>query len=278
MDQSISIDRGFIRIPSGLVHYRTASPLTPVSSLALYMAHAGPLSSRSLVDLIGTLGERWRVLAPDMLGNGDSDPPLLDRTDMGFYVDCVVETLDRLGIEQVDFYGQHTGAHIGCELAIRHPERVRSLIMDGVGLFPETLMQQMKTHYAQPRAPDEFGGHLAWAWHWVRDLFLHFPHFLRDPEHRLHKSTVPGAEVLHLMALDLLKALPTYHLAYQAVFDHPVAERLPLLRLPTLVMSVDSDPLATYLDAAAALVPGAVRKRVGREARATTIAAFLSGL
>lgn len=278
MDRPVLIDREFVRLSSGLVHYRSASPEVMSSPVPLYMAHAGPLSSRSLVDMIAALGRERRVIAPDMMGNGDSDPPPMARTDMGFYVDCVVETLDRLGIEQVDFYGQHTGAHIGCELAIRHPERVRSLIMDGVGLFPETLMQQMKTHYAQARAPDEFGGHLAWAWHWVRDLFLHFPHFLRDPEHRLHKSAVPGAEVLHLMVMDLLKALPTYHLAYQAAFDHPVAERLPLLRLPTLVMSVDSDPLATYLDDVAALVPGAVSKRVGREARATTVAAFLSGL
>lgn len=275
MSQSILLNRGFVRIQHGLVHFRSASTAEGEGHVPLYMAHAGPLSSRSLVDMIPGLSAHRPVVAPDMPGNGDSDPPPVEYPSLRFYVDCVVEFLDKQGIERVDFYGQHTGAHIGCELALNYPERVRSLIMDGVGLFPESLRQQMVEDYAPPVRPDDFGGHLAWSWNWIRDLFLHFPHFLRDPAHRLNTTAIPSAEVLHAMVVDLLKVLPTYHWAYHAVFRHSIAERLPLLSLPTLVMAVDGDPLAGYLDEAATLIPAATKRLVPRGARVQTIDEFL---
>ncbi|MCE4552865.1 alpha/beta fold hydrolase [Roseateles cellulosilyticus] len=270
------IDRHFLRLLDGrLVHYRAAGTSRP-GELPLLLAHAGPGSSAGLAPLIGELAAQRRVIAPDMPGNGDSDPLPQSQPELSDYVDQLVQTLDRLGLDQVDYCGQHSGAHIGVELALRHPNRVRRLVLDGLGVFPPALQQQMLERYAPPMQPDEHGGHLAWAWQFVGEMFVHFPHFLRDPAHRLMLGPVPPAAARHALVVELLKALPTYHLAYRAVFSHATAERLPRLRLPTLLMAAEGDPMRDYLDAAAALLPASRAVLVPREARAAEVMAFLT--
>lgn len=274
---TILVDRHFLRLADDrLLHYRAAGAAKP-GELPLILAHAGPGSSLGLVPLIKQLAQQRRVIAPDMPGNGDSEPLPMAQPRMADYVDQMVEMLDLLGIAQVDFCGQHTGAHIGCELALRHPTRVRRLMLDGLALFEPELLAKMTADYAPPVVPDEFGGHLAWAWHFVEGLFLHFPYNQRDPAHRLNHGPVPPAAARQALVVDLLKALPSYHVAYQAVYAHPTAERLALLRHPTLLLAADGDPLGVYLDAAAALVPGSEKARMTREARAGVMLGFLAG-
>jgi pimeloyl-ACP methyl ester carboxylesterase len=271
------IDRHFLRLAdTRLLHYRAAGEQGSDGDLPLLLAHAGPGSSAGLVPLIQQLAERCRVIAPDMPGNGDSDPLPMASPALADYVAQMVEMLDLLGIAQVDFCGQHTGAHIGLELALRHPTRVRRVVLDGLGLFPSKLQAQMLARYAPAVAPDEFGGHLAWAWHFVGELFLHFPYFLRDPAHRLNHGPMPPAALRQELALDLIKALPSYHLAYRAVFADDTAARLPLLRHPTLLMAAEGDPMCDFLDAAAALLPAARKERVSRSERAEMVLEFLA--
>jgi pimeloyl-ACP methyl ester carboxylesterase len=270
-----TVDRGFVRITDGLVHYRTSAPDSPGSGVPLYLAHSGPGSSRGLAPLVAELGLTRRVIAPDMLGYGDSDPPSAVPDDLGFYADCAVRILDALQIDRVDFYGAHTGAQIGCELAVRHTDRVRRLVLDGIPVFPGTLRAELLERYAPQVTPDDFGGHLAWAWNFVRDLTLHFPHYARDPAHRLHQRPVPPAEVLQFLVVDLLKALPTYHLSYRAAFLQDVAARLPLVDVPTLLIAIEGDPLAIYLDEAASLAPAARKSLIARDRLAATLHHFL---
>ncbi len=271
------IDRHFLRLAnSRLLHYRTAG-VAEAGVPPLLLAHAGPGSSSGLVPLTRQLGKHRRVIAWDMPGNGDSEPMENASPQLGDYVETLVELLDQLGIEQVDFCGQHTGAHIGCELALRHPTRVRRLMLDGIALFEPELLAQMLKQYAPAVVPDEVGSHMVWAWHFVGEIFMHFPYFLRDPAHRLNHDPLPSPAARQALVLDLMKALPSYHLAYQAAFSHPTAERLALLTHPTLFMAADGDPLAGGLEAVWALVPGAAKVRMTREGRAPVILGFVEG-
>jgi pimeloyl-ACP methyl ester carboxylesterase len=269
------IDRAFIRLPAGRVHYRYVEGPAAPSGPPLFMAHGGPGCSRGLEPLIAALGEGRRVLAPDMLGNGDSDAPRTRPTDLGDYVDAAIQLIDALDIEQVDFYGDHTGAQIGAQLAVSHPHRVRRLILDGAPLFPPALKSEFAERYAPPIAPDEYGGYLAWVWGFVRDLTLHFPYYRTDPGHRLMASPVLPLAARHALTVDILKSLPSFHLAYQAAFSHDTGEWLAQIGVPTLLLSADSDPLLTYLDEAHALVPGAAKMVTSRDGKAAAIIDFL---
>lgn len=276
------VDRAFLRLAEGLVHYRHAGapPRSRGVPLPLYLAHAGPGSSRAFEPLLPAFGRRRFAFAPDMLGNGDSAAPASEDVAIAYYVDAAVRILDALGLDAVDFYGSHTGAQIGVELAIAQPRRVRRLVLDGIPLFAPQFRQQLLANYAPKQAPDEFGGHLSWAWHFVRDQQLYWPYFDRSAGNRLANAVPPPAQ-LQASVTDVLKALGTYHIAYRAAFRQDTAALLPQLRCPVLITASERDPLSLYLDDAAALIPGAIKRRWSRETtladRIAAVEGFLAG-
>lgn len=252
------IDRGFVRLDEGLVHYRHVPPNVsgPDANLPLYMVHAGPVSSLSLAPLMSELPNTRAIYAPDTLGFGDSAPPFPETPDIDYYVDSAVRVMDRLELPKVDFYGSHTGATIGCELAIRYPERIGKLVLEGLGLFSSLEAKDMLQNYAPARSPDAYGSHLLWAWNFMRDQSLFFPYYKRDPDHRLGVPVFPTAQ-LNTYTIDVLKALQTYHKGYNAVFRHDIQARLPLIAHKTLLIAHSFDPLHIYLDEAKSLLPSA---------------------
>jgi len=86
------------------------------------------------------LAERSRVLAPDMVGFGFTERASGQRYDMDTWVGQAVGLLDALEIERTDLVGNSFGGALALALAIRHPQRVRRLVLMGsVGVpFPIT--------------------------------------------------------------------------------------------------------------------------------------------
>jgi pimeloyl-ACP methyl ester carboxylesterase len=272
--------RGFASIREGQVHYRSGGESS--TARPLWMVHASPASSVTLVPLMRELGRSRRVIAPDTLGNGDSAPPAPQVPDMTYYADASLRVMDALGIDKADLYGSHTGAHIVTEMALARPDRFGRMILDGIGMFSPEDKAELLARYAPSVQPDSFGTQFHWAWHFVRDQAWFFPYFRRDAAH-LRGLGMPGAEVLHQTTLEVLKAVRTYHHAYRAAFAHPDRERLPLVQLPTLVMADASDPLREGVASAAQLLPGA-RSLIwddaanpGAAAKARMLESFLDG-
>jgi pimeloyl-ACP methyl ester carboxylesterase len=278
----MEIDRAFVRIAEGLVHYRHCGAAR-AGGTPLYMIHASPASSITMVPMMGALGGARRIVAPDTLGNGDSAAPVPDAPDMDYYADSVARVLDALKLDRVDVYGSHTGAHIGCELAIRHPDRVRRLVFDGIGMFSAEDKADFLAHYAPEMKPDEYGRQFVWAWHFVRDQVLYFPYFRKTPRYARDQAMASPA-ALHTIVVEVLKALTTYHKGYRAAFRHPDRERLPLIGQPTFCMASEDDPLKEGVAQAAALVKNgrqailpSERDPAGLRAKAAAVAAFLDG-
>lgn len=90
--------------------------------------------------VIPALAKQARVIAPDMAGFGFTERPANYQYSMDNWVKQAVGLLDALGIEQTDLVGNSFGGALALALAIRHPQRVRRLVLMGsVGVpFPIT--------------------------------------------------------------------------------------------------------------------------------------------
>src|SRR5258706_16482383 len=80
---------------------------------------------------IPELAKRSRVIAPDMVGFGYTERPAGQRYDMDTWVTQAVGLLDALDIERTDLVGNSFGGALALALTIRHPQRVRRLVLMG---------------------------------------------------------------------------------------------------------------------------------------------------
>jgi 3-oxoadipate enol-lactonase len=105
------------------------------------IAHQSSGAGAPLLLLSGQTGShRWwtrvrsdfdafrRVVTLDYRGTGDSDAPPGPYSTPGF-ADDAVAVLDDLGIVRADVYGTSMGGRVAQWLAVRHPERVRRLVL-----------------------------------------------------------------------------------------------------------------------------------------------------
>jgi len=77
------------------------------------------------------LSERFRVLAPDVLGFGYTDRPEGVRYDVDSWTEHLVGFLDALGLQRVSLVGNSFGGAIALSLATRFPQRVDKLVLMG---------------------------------------------------------------------------------------------------------------------------------------------------
>ena len=77
------------------------------------------------------LAAHRRVIAPDMVGFGDTDRPAGISYAMETWVRQALDVLDALQIERADLVGNSFGGALALALAIRAPQRVRRLVLMG---------------------------------------------------------------------------------------------------------------------------------------------------
>lgn len=106
----------------------------------------------------GGLADRWRLLAPDAPGYGESDDPA-DPPGIDGYADAVAGLLDDVGIDRAVVLGVSWGGVIATRFALRHPERLRALVLAdtsrGSGFDPEraeAMHQRARDYAADPGA------------------------------------------------------------------------------------------------------------------------------
>ncbi|MFZ5780079.1 MAG: alpha/beta fold hydrolase [Pseudomonadota bacterium] len=110
----------------------------------LLMLHAAMGCAERFYGWVAPLSRHYRVVRLDLRGHGNSQTPAPDsRFDMDRLVADTLELMDLLGCKSAHVVGNSAGGYIGQNLAMDHPERVRSLIL--FGSTPGLRNSQAKT-------------------------------------------------------------------------------------------------------------------------------------
>ncbi|HEV7642574.1 MAG TPA: alpha/beta fold hydrolase [Pyrinomonadaceae bacterium] len=92
---------------------------------------------------IAALAAKYHVLAPDQIGFGRSDKPLIGYR-IGTYSDFLDKFLTELKIEKATLVGNSLGGWIGAFYALKYPDRVEKLVLvDAAGFAPRNLDQRI---------------------------------------------------------------------------------------------------------------------------------------
>ena len=120
------------------IFYREAGPKDAAPILLL---HGFPSSSRMFDPLFLRLSNQYRLVAPDYPGFGHSDWP--DPHAFAYTFDHLATIIDHftqaVGLTHYSMYLQDYGGPVGFRLALAHPERVDSLIIQNLAAHEDGL-------------------------------------------------------------------------------------------------------------------------------------------
>jgi pimeloyl-ACP methyl ester carboxylesterase len=217
-----SVKRGFVDTPRGQIHYATAGKGAPVLLL-----HQTPRSWDEYREVLPIIGERYRAIAMDTIGFGDSYKPK-ERGTIETYAGGVMDFLDSMSIERVSLVGHHTGGVVAVEVAATYPKRVHKLVLSATPYVDAADREARKRR--PPIDEVEFkenGSHLAELWR--RRISFY-------PKNR--------PDLLTRLVIDALKAGDRMEEGHLAVSAYKMEEKTAMLQAPTLILCGAKDPFS----------------------------------
>jgi pimeloyl-ACP methyl ester carboxylesterase len=208
---------------------------------------------------VPSFAERYRTIAFDNRGVGRSSKPPGPYT-IHEMADDAAGLLDALGIERTHILGLSMGGMIAQEIALRHPERVRGLVL--AATYPEPDEEVERTRRF---TTGQLGGSITADGEVQIDLqavnpLVFFQHLLPLVFSESFITTeLPKLMQLFAGSLQYGFSLEAIFGQLTAVMNHKATDRLHKIASPTLVLTGDADRLipAANSDVLAAHIPGA---------------------
>ncbi len=120
------------------IFYREAGPKNAPTILLL---HGFPTSSHMFRNLIPALSDQFHLVAPDYPGYGNSSMPPVNEFDYSF--DNLAKVMEgfiqKIGLKKYSLYLMDYGAPVGFRIAVNHPERVQTLIIQNGNAYDEGI-------------------------------------------------------------------------------------------------------------------------------------------
>jgi pimeloyl-ACP methyl ester carboxylesterase len=228
--------RGYAASRFGQVHYAVGGSGPPV-----VLIPPSKRSARVYADLAVALVAHFRVVCPDTLGFGNSDP-LPSGATVADLAEGTLACLDSLGMGHAHFFGLHTGNKIAAAIAAQAPQRVDKLVLAGHthSLIPNqarrnaVIGELVKTFLAVDVVTDEAErARQAWetlqrrvadAW-WDGSLFG-------------AAGTLAQVRLAKRVVVDYLQSSDSTVGLYEANFRYDLEADLRQIKAPTLILEI----------------------------------------
>jgi pimeloyl-ACP methyl ester carboxylesterase len=240
MPATVNVRRSYADCRYGQLHIATAYPSgggfdekTPLVCLH----HAGG-SNRVFSALLPELGRDRSVYAVDLPGHGSSDVPT-GTPAIADYAGAIGDFVTSLRIRTFDLLGVEAGALIAAEIAATRGPQVRRAVLVSIPYAAQPI-RQLAPRGEAADAPN--AGGLVEDWQKFSSS---------------RPANVPLAAT-QLAFADHLRAGLHETNVRSAMHEYPVAQRLPLMRLPTLVICPNDDLREQTLRAKSCLAQGSL--------------------
>jgi pimeloyl-ACP methyl ester carboxylesterase len=176
------------------------------------------------------LADHYRLTAFDNRGAGRTAMPSEPVTAKKL-ADDAAQVLRALGIRSAHVVGFSMGSAIAQELALRHPERVRSLVLVSTYARPDALLRAQFTfwRWLPEVAPSE------------RAFFEGFFTWVYTP--RAHEDGTVDQIVAEALAFPHQQSVEAFQAQVDVCLAHDTVDRLSEIAAPTLVLSGELDIL-----------------------------------
>lgn len=231
--------RRFADIAEGQVHYWQGGPAKSDKNsrkTPLIFMHPGPQTARVQVPLLDVLAETRPVYAPDLMGMGDSSPPLLKdgkEPDLDYFADAAFRFADAVGLKEFDLMGSSLGGYVAVEMAYQRPHRVKHLVINRLNIMSGELLEQFTKYHGPKVVPDQSGMYVTFLWSRLKDLYTYVPWFQHDAKN-LRGRGLPSPEIMHITFTEQVKMATTQYMAFDAYWRYPIAERFAQLKVPVM--------------------------------------------
>jgi len=220
-----TITRAFAALDDGQIHYAASGTADAPPVLLL---HQTPRSWREYARVLPILGQRYRAIAMDTLGFGDSARAAKGEVSIERWAAVAIELLDHLGIERASVVGHHTGGVIAVEIAASHPDRVAGLVLSST---PFTNAEFRKVRAERPPIDEvdqrDDGSHLTALWGKRQGFY---------PKDR--------PDLLLAFVRDALVVIDDVEGGHTAVATYRMEDTINEVRAPTLLIRATNDPFA----------------------------------
>ena len=200
----------------------------------MVMIH-GAQGDQSMFDnMASSFASRFRVLTFDQRGSGLSEKPHMDYT-IALLADDTAALMDHIGFAAAHVIGVSMGGTIAQELALRHPLKVRSLVLGCTTPGGSKAVRIGGNAFAaaystQPMSAEERGRALAEA-AFTRGYIERHPEIIPAMIEARRSRPLDPAALEHRM---------------KAVLKHDAYDRLPSITCPTLVITGREDALISW--------------------------------
>lgn len=213
---------------------------------------------------VPAFAERHRTIVFDNRGVGRSDKPAGAYT-IHEMADDAVALLDHLKVDRAHVLGLSMGGMIAQELVLRHPDRVRGLVLAATFPEPDAATEEQRTVIFT-----QMGGSITEAGEMRIDFtalnpMMFFQHLLPlvfNPT--FIQTELPKLIQMFSGALQYGFSLEAIMGQMQAIMGHNATDRLRGVEAPTLVLTGDADRLISPAnsDVLARSIPGAKLVRI----------------
>ena len=119
----LRIETGTATVNGVAIYYRDIGPVGPPPIVLL---HGFPETGDAFAPVVAELGQRYRMIVPDLRGAGASQRPA-SGYEKRIVANDVGELMNRLGVVRAHVIGHDIGARVAYAFAVRYPERLLSL-------------------------------------------------------------------------------------------------------------------------------------------------------